>query len=161
MLSPFALVKEIRREFDGAIILSGCMSNGGDVLAAQAIGADLAYIGTRFIATEEANALPDYKDMIADSTAADIIYSSLFSGIHGNYLKGSVGNAGFDPDNLPEGDKASMDFGKRDKNEAKAWRDIWSAGQGVGSVDEVTPTRNLVMCMAEEYAAVRDRLGVA
>lgn len=160
-LSPFALVKEIRREFDGVVILSGCMSNGGDVLAAQAMGADLAYIGTRFIATNEANAKPDYKDMIADSKAADVVYSSLFSGIHGNYLKGSVSNAGFDPDALPEGDKAAMDFGKRDKNEAKAWKDIWSAGQGVGSIDETMPAGDLILRMQEEYEAARSRLGIA
>jgi len=161
MLSPFALVKEIRREFDGAVILSGCMSNGGDVLAAQAMGADLAYIGTRFIATDEANAMPEYKDMIAESKSADIVYSSLFSGVLGNYLKGSIAKAGYDPDNLPEGDKNTMDFGKGDKNEAKAWRDIWSAGQGVGSIDATLPTRNLVMRMEEEYQAARARLGVA
>lgn len=155
LLSPFALVKEIRREYDGAIILSGCMSNGGDVLAAQAMGADLAYFGTRFIATQEATALPAYKDMIVESKAADIVYSSLFSGVLGNYLKGSVSNAGYDPDNLPEGDKASMDFGKGDKNEAKAWRDIWSAGQGVGSVDEILPTRDLVMRLEQEYLDAR------
>lgn len=159
-LSPFALVKEIRREFDGVVILSGCMSNGGDVLAAQAMGADLAYIGTRFIATDEANAMPEYKGMIADSKAADIVYSSLFSGIHGNYLKGSVSNAGFDPEHLPEGDKAAMDFGKRDKNEAKAWKDIWSAGQGVGSIDETMPAGDLILRMQEEYEAARSRLGI-
>lgn len=159
-LSPFALVKEIRREFDGVVILSGCMSNGGDVLAAQAMGADLAYFGTRFIATDEANAMPEYKGMIADSKAADIVYSSLFSGIHGNYLKGSVSNAGFDPEHLPEGDKAAMDFGKRDKNEAKAWKDIWSAGQGVGSIDETMPAGDLILRMQEEYEAARSRLGI-
>lgn len=160
-LSPFALVKEIRREFDGAVILAGSMSDGGDVLAAQAIGADLTYFGTRFIATDEANALPDYKDMIVDSQSADIIYSSLFSGVLGNYLKGSVANAGYDPDNLPEGDKNTMDFGNREKNEAKAWRDIWSAGQGVGSIDQTMPTRDLVLRLEQEYDAARRRLGVA
>lgn len=160
-LSPFALVKEIRREFDGAVILAGSMSNGGDVLAAQAIGADLTYFGTRFIATDEANALPDYKDMIVDSQAADIVYSSLFSGVLGNYLKGSIANAGYDPDNLPEGDKNTMDFGNREKNEAKAWRDIWSAGQGVGSIDQTMPTRDLVLRLEQEYDAARQRFGVA
>jgi nitronate monooxygenase len=159
--SPFALVKEIRREFDGAIILSGCMTSGGDILAAQALGADLAYIGTRFIATEEASAQPEYKQMIIDSQSADIVYSSLFSGVHGSYLKGSVANAGLDPDNLPSGDKAAMDFGKRDKAEAKAWRDIWSAGQGVGNIDEVLPTRDLVLRMEQEYNASRHRLGIS
>ena len=159
-LSPFALVKEIRREFDGVLILSGCMSNGNDILAAQAIGADLAYIGTRFIATNEAHAKPEYKEMIADSTAGDIVYSSLFSGVLGNYLKGSVANAGFDPDNLPEGDKTLMDFAKGD-NEAKAWRDIWSAGQGVGSIDETLPARDVILRMEAEYTATQERLGVA
>lgn len=158
--SPFALVKEIRREFDGAIILSGCMTSGGDVLAAQALGADLAYIGTRFIATEEANAQPAYKEMIVHSQSADIVYSSLFSGVHGSYLKGSVANAGLDPDNLPSGDKATMDFSKRSKAEAKAWRDIWSAGQGVGNIDDVLSTRDLVLRMEQEYNESRNRLGI-
>ena len=159
-LSPFALVKEIRREFDGVLILSGCMSNGNDILAAQAIGADLAYFGTRFIATAEANAMTDYKDMIADCKADDIVYSSLFSGVLGNYLKPSVAKAGFDPDDLREGDKTVMDFAKKGI-EAKAWRDIWSAGQGVGSIDETLPTRDLVLRMQAEYKATRERLGVA
>jgi nitronate monooxygenase len=157
-LSPFALIKDIRREFDGVIILSGCMSTGGDILAAQAMGADLAYMGTRFIATEEAHAVPEYKQMIVDSGTADIVYSSLFSGVHGNYLKESVRNAGFDPDALPEGDQASMDFGKRDKNEAKAWRDIWSAGQGVAGVDAVLPAAELILRMQKEYDEARARL---
>ena len=157
-LSPFALIKEIRREFDGALILSGCMSNGGDILAAQAMGADLAYMGTRFIATEEAHAVDDYKNMIVDSNAVDIVYSSYFSGVSGNYLSKSVAQAGFDPENLPEGDLSTMDFAKREENEVKAWRDIWSAGQGSGSVAEVLPTRDLILRMEEEYNAVRSRL---
>lgn len=156
-LSPFALVKEIREEFDGVVILSGAMTSGADVLAAQAMGADLAYIGTRFIATEEANAVQGYKDMIVDSRADDIVYSSLFSGVLGNYLKGSVANAGFDPDNLPEGDKATMDFEKA-QSDAKAWRDIWGAGQGVGSIREVMPARDLVLRMEQEYDEARRRL---
>lgn len=160
-LSPFALVKEIRREYDGALILSGCMSNGGDILAAQAMGADLAYMGTRFIATEEAHAIPDYKQMVVDSNAVDIVYSSLFSGVLGNYLKDSVRNAGFDPDNLPEGDASAMDFAKTAENEAKAWRDIWSAGQGAGSVSEILPTAQLVRRMQQEYEDTRARLAVA
>ena len=159
LLSPFALIKEIRQEFDGALILSGCMSNGGDVVAAQAMGADLAYVGTRFIATEEAHAVAEYKQMIVDSSAADIVYSSLFSGVHGNYLKGSVSNAGYDADDLPEGDRSAMDFGKRDDNEAKAWRDIWSAGQGAGSVAEILPASELIMRMQQEYDATRSKLG--
>lgn len=157
-LSPFALIKEIRREFDGVVILSGAMSSGADVLAAQAMGADLAYMGTRFIATEEANAIPDYKDMIVDSGAADIVYSSLFTGIHGSYLRGSIRNSGLDPDNLPEGDKHAMDFGSSGKSGAKAWRNIWGAGQGVGNIDEILPVRELIMRMAEEYHASRRRL---
>ena len=157
-LSPFALIKEIRREFDGALILSGCMSNGADILAAQAMGADLAYMGTRFIATQEAHAVDDYKKMIVDSNAVDIVYSSLFSGVAGNYLKGSVENAGFDPNELPDGDLSSMDFGKRDENEAKAWKDIWSAGQGSGSVDAVLPAAELILRMQQEYEEARTRL---
>jgi len=156
--SPFALVKEIRREFDGVVILSGAMTSGADVLAAQAMGADLAYIGTRFIATDEANAKQGYKDMIVESTAADIVYSSLFSGVLGNYLKGSITNAGFDPDNLPEGDKATMDFKKAQQSDTKAWKDIWGAGQGVGNIEDILSTRELVMRMEQEYNDVRSRL---
>ena len=159
-LSPFALVKEIRREFDGAVILSGCISNGADVLAAQAMGADLAYVGTRFIATEEGVAKPEYKQMIVDGAANDIVYSSLFSGVHGSYLKSSVAKAGFDPDKLPDGDKASMDFANAGNPDAKAWKDIWSAGQGVGSIDEILPARDLVLRMEREYLEARQRLAV-
>lgn len=159
-LSPFALIKEIRREFDGVLILSGCMSSGGDILAAQAMGADLAYMGTRFIATEEAHAVPEYKQMIVDSSAADIVYSSLFSGVHGNYLSESVRNAGYDPQDLPDGDQTSMDFGKRDENEAKAWRDIWSAGQGSGGVDAVLPAADLILRMQKEYNEARASLAL-
>lgn len=153
--SPFALVKEIREVFDGTIILSGGMSQGNDVLAAQAIGADLAYIGTRFIATEEANATAAYKEMIVSSTSADIVYTSLFTGVSGSYLKGSIKNAGLDPDNLPEADKSKMNFGSSD---AKAWRDIWGAGQGVGSVHDIPPVETLVLRMEREYQDTRDRL---
>ena len=159
--SPFALIKEIRRDFDGVIILSGAMTSGADVLAARALGADLAYIGTRFIATEEGNAVPGYKEMIVDSASADIAYSSLFSGVHGSYLKGSIRNAGLDPDNLPDGDKAAMDFGKADKTDAKAWRDIWSAGQGVGNIDDILPARDLILRMEQEYLQAQRDLGVA
>jgi nitronate monooxygenase len=158
LLSPFALVKEIRREFDGVLILSGCMSNGADILAAQAIGADFAYMGTRFIATNEAHAVDAYKNMIVSSSAADILYSSYFSGVHGNYLKDSISNAGFDPDDLPTADSSKMDFSKRDENEAKAWRDIWSAGQGAGSIDGVVPVAQLVRQMQREYNAALERL---
>lgn len=161
MTSPFALVKEIRNIFDGAIILSGSMSRGSDVLAAQAIGADLAYIGTRFIATREANAPGAYKDMIVGSQSADIVYTSLFSGVHGSYLRGSIENAGLDPDNLPEGDKQKMSFGSGDASKAKAWRDIWSAGQGVGSIDDIPAVRELILRMEEEYREASRRLCVA
>ena len=159
-LSPFALVKEIREEFDGAVILSGAMTNGADVLAAQAMGADLAYIGTRFIATEEANAAPGYKEMIVDSKAADIVYTSLFTGVHGSYLRDSIANAGLDPDDLPDGDKSKMNFDKRDKAEAKAWRDIWSAGQGVGTIDDILPAGDLVTRLGKEYDDARQRLAL-
>lgn len=159
-LSPFALVKEIREFYDGTVILSGCISNGGDVLAARALGADLAYIGTRFIATDEANAAPDYKQMLVDSAAGDIVYTSLFSGVHGSYLKPSVARAGMDPDNLPEADKSAMDFGSGGNTHKKAWKDIWSAGQGVGSIHEVLPVADLVDRLAEEYADTKQRLGV-
>ncbi len=157
-LSPFALVKEIREFFDGTVILSGCMSNGGDVLAARAIGADLAYIGTRFIATEEANAAPAYKQMLVDSVADDIVYTSLFSGVHGSYLKPSVANAGLDPDELPEADKTAMDFGSGGNTHKKAWKDIWSAGQGVGSIHEILPVAGLVDRLASEYEDARRSL---
>ncbi len=160
-LSPFAFVKEIRKEFDGAIILSGAMTNGGDVLAAQAIGADLAYIGTRFIASEEANAIPDYKDMLVDSAANDIVYTSLFTGIHGSYLRGSIERAGLDPDKLSSADATAMDFSKRDHADAKAWKDIWGAGQGVGNIHEVMPARSLVLRMEDEYRATASSLGSA
>lgn len=160
-LSPFALVREIRREFDGAVILSGCITNGNDVLAAQAMGADLAYSGTRFIATEEARAVPAYKEMIVDSRADDIVYSSLFSGVLGNYLKGSIASAGMDPDNLPEGDKSTMNFASGGDQDAKAWKDIWSAGQGVGDINEILPAGELVLRMEQEYRDALARLGAA
>jgi nitronate monooxygenase len=159
-VSPFALVKEIRNEFDGTIILSGCMTSGADIVAARAIGADLAYIGTRFIATEEANAAPAYKEMIVDSACADIAYTSLFTGVHGSYLKGSIRNAGLDPDNLPVAGKDAMDFGKS-KADAKAWRDIWGAGQGVGSIDDILPVREVVLRMEQEYREAIEKLGAA
>jgi nitronate monooxygenase len=156
--SPFALVKEIRECFDGTIILSGSMSTGNDVLAAQAIGADLAYIGTRFIATEEANAPAEYKEMIVNSTASDIVYTSLFSGVHGSYLGGSIANAGLDPHDLPEGDKSTMDFGSGGGSKARVWKDIWSAGQGVGSIHDIPSVGELVARMDREYQGARERL---
>ncbi|MEJ2129969.1 MAG: nitronate monooxygenase family protein [Woeseiaceae bacterium] len=160
-VSPFALLKEIRREFDGTIILSGSMSCGADVLAARALGADLAYMGTRFIATAEANAKSEYKEMIVASACEDITYTPVFTGVHGSYLKDSIRNAGLDPDNLPEGDRSAMDFGKNDVTEAKAWRDIWGAGQGVGNIDDILPARELVLRMEQEYRQAIQELGVA
>jgi nitronate monooxygenase len=154
-ISPFALVKEVREVFDGTIILSGSMSQGNDALAAQAIGADLAYIGTRFIATKEANAPTEYKEMIVASKSADIVYTSLFTGVSGSYLKGSIENAGMDPDNLPEADKSKMNFGS---SEAKAWRDIWGAGQGVGTIHDIPSVETLVLRMEQEYRAAASRL---
>ena len=142
----------------GAIILSGAMSTGADVLAAQALGADLAYLGTRFIATEEANAGAEYKQMLIDSRGEDIVYTSLFSGVAGNYLRGSVARAGLDPDKLPEADKTKMNFGAGGGAELKAWRDIWSAGQSVSGIHDVETVQALVDRMAEEYAAARARI---
>ena len=155
--SPFALVKEVRAEFNGAIILSGSMSRGNDALAAQAMGADLAYVGTRFIATEEANAPHEYKQMIVDSSSADIVYSSQFTGVHGSYLRGSIENAGMDPDNLAEGKKSIMNFSGM-SSKAKAWKDIWGAGQGVGSVEDIPSVEALVLRMQQEYQTSKDQL---
>jgi len=157
-LSPFALVKEIRQIYDGTILLSGSMSRGNDILAAQAIGADLAYFGTRFIATQEANAAAEYKEMIVASTAKDIVYSSLFTGIHGSYLRASISNAGLDPDDLPDAGKDSMNFGSGGSSDAKAWRDIWGAGQGVGSMDDLPAVGELVERLAQEYTDARNRV---
>jgi len=159
--SPFALVREIRQFFGGALVLAGAMSSGADVLAAQAIGADLAYIGTRFLATTEAHVMPEYKQMIVDSGSDDVVYTSLFTGVKGNYLRKSVAAAGFDPDQLPEADKSKMNFGSGGNAEKKAWRDIWSAGQGVGNIHEVLPTREVVARMIAEYADAKRRLSAA
>jgi nitronate monooxygenase len=158
VLSPFALVKQIREIYPGTIILSGAMSTGADVLAARALGADLAYLGTRFIATEEANAGADYKQMLIDSRGEDIVYTSLFSGILGNYLRGSVAHAGFDPDKLPEADKSTMNFGSGSDAKFKAWKDIWSAGQSVSGILGVKTVQKLVDGMVEEYEAARARI---
>jgi nitronate monooxygenase len=155
VLSPFALVKQIREIYPGTIILSGAMSTGADVLAARALGADLAYMGTRFIATEEANASADYKQMLVDSRGEDIVYTSLFSGISGNYLRGSVAHAGLNPDALPEADKSKMNFGTGSDAKFKAWKDIWSAGQSVSGIHGVESVQSLVDAMAEEYEAAR------
>lgn len=157
-LSPFALVGEIRRFYAGPIALSGAIAGGGAILAAQAMGADLAYIGTRFIATTEANAAPAYKQALVDAAAADIVYTPYFTGVHGNYLKQSIVAAGLDPNSLPVRDKSAMDFGAAAASGAKAWRDIWGAGQGVGGIDEVMPTATLVARLKEEYRAAKAAL---
>ncbi|MBB5713849.1 NAD(P)H-dependent flavin oxidoreductase [Sphingomonas aerophila] len=157
-LSPFALVSEIRQWFTGPLALSGSIATGGAILAAQAMGADLAYIGSPFIATEEANAEPGYKQAVVDGRAADIIYSNLFTGVHGNYLRGSIEAAGLDPDNLPEGDLKMMDFGGGNGSKAKAWRDIWGSGQGIGSVTRVEPAAALVERLLGEYLGARERV---
>lgn len=157
VLSPFALVREVRRFFDGPIALSGAITDGAGVLAAEAIGADFAYVGTRFIATQEANAVDDYKKMIVESKADDIVYTPYFSGVNGNYLKPSVRAAGLDPDGLPQSDKSKMNFGaERDK--PKAWKQIWSAGQGVGNIEDAPSTREVVQRLVREYEQARHRL---
>jgi nitronate monooxygenase len=153
--SPFALISEIREWFDGPLALSGAISSGGAVLAAQAMGADFAYIGSAFIATDEARAEPAYKQMIVESTSDDIVYSSLFTGVHGNYLKGSVRNAGLDPDALAESDPSKMNFGG---DARKAWKDIWGCGQGIAAVKKVLPARELIARLTREYEEARRRL---
>lgn len=158
-LSPFALVREVREWFDGAIILSGSISDGSSVAAAKMLGADFAYIGTRFIATQEANAEPEYKQCLIDSAAEDIIYSSLFTGVHGNYLKPSVVNAGLDPNNLPDADKTAMNFGSGGNTDAKAWKDIWGSGQGIGSIQDAPPASELISRLREEYLAAIKKFG--
>ena len=161
-LSPFALVQEIREWFDGPLLLSGSIANGRSILAAQAMGADFAYIGSPFIATAEANAEQAYKDMIVASRADDIVYTNLFTGVHGNYLKPSIIAAGLDPDNLPESDPSAMNFGSGGNQSKKAWRDIWGCGQGIGAIKEVASAGALVDRLAAEYAAARSALyGVA
>ncbi|WP_270730973.1 NAD(P)H-dependent flavin oxidoreductase [Shimia sp. Alg240-R146] len=155
--SPLALISEIREWFEGPLLLSGSIGTGASLLAAQAMGADLGYIGTPFIATEEANAQQDYKEMIVKSGADDIVYSSLFTGVAGNYLKGSVANAGMDPDNLPQGDVKTMNFGD-DREKPKAWKTIWGSGQGIGAVKDVVPTADLVDRLEWEYNAAWTRL---
>lgn len=155
MQSPFALLHEIREWFDGPLLLSGAIATGNAILAAQAAGADLAYIGSAFIATEEANASADYKQMIVASGASDIVYTNLFTGVHGNYLRGSVVAAGLDPDALPNSDASKMNFGA---NRVKPWKDIWGAGQGVGAVKEIVPVAQLVERLRTEYAQALKRL---
>ena len=157
-LSPFALVQEIREWFDGPLALSGSIANGRSILAAQAMGADFAYIGSAFIATEEARAVDAYKQMIVDSTSADILYSSKFTGVHGNYLRPSIVAAGLDPDALGDGDPSQMSFGSKNAGDAKAWKDIWGCGQGIGAIKQVVPTAELVARLKAEYAAAKAAL---
>ena len=157
-LSPFALIQEIRQWFDGPVALSGSIASGRSILAAQAMGADLAYIGSAFIATKEANAVQGYKDMIVESHADDILYSNLFTGVHGNYLRPSVVKAGLDPDNLPVSDPSAMNFGSGGNQEAKAWRDIWGCGQGIGAIKSVPTAGELVARLSAEYEAAKAEL---
>ncbi|MFG1242629.1 nitronate monooxygenase family protein [Xanthobacter sp. DSM 14520] len=154
-LSPFALLGEVRRFYDGPVALAGAITTGEAILAAQAMGADFAYMGTRFIATAESRAVPPYKEMIADASAADILYSPFFTGVPGNYLKPSVVASGLDPDNLPHADKATMSFSS---GKVKAWRDVWGAGQGVGTIADAPPVAEVVARLASEYADARARL---
>ena len=156
--SPFALLQEIRAWFDGPLILSGAIANGGAVLAAQAAGADLAYVGSPFIATDEANAPDEYKQAIVASGAADIVYTDLFTGVHGNYLRSSIESAGLDPDNLAGIDPTAMKFGSDGSAKSKAWRDIWGSGQGIGAIDRVRPAAEFIELLAQQYAAAKARL---
>lgn len=157
-ISPFALVQEIRQWFEGPLVLSGAIANGRSVLAAQAMGADLAYIGSAFIATGECRAEAAYKQGITEGRAADIVYTDLFTGVHGNYLRGSIIAAGLDPDNLPKGDPAKMDFGSGGNQAAKAWKDIWGSGQGIGAIDAVVSTAEMVERFAREYEEAKAAL---
>ena len=150
-LSPFALLREVKDWFDGTIILSGSIGDGYSVASAITLGADFAYLGTRFIATKEANADREYKRMLEESTAADIVYSSLFTGVLGNYLKPSIKNAGLDPDNLPNADKSTMNFGSGGNTDSKAWKDIWGSGQGIGLIEDSPSVEELVKRLESEY----------
>jgi nitronate monooxygenase len=156
--SPFALVQEIREWFDGPLLLSGSIARGDAVLGAQAMGADLAYIGSAFIAAEEANAERAYKDAIVDNAAGDIVYTNLFTGVHGNYLRPSIEAAGLDPDDLPESNPSAMNFGSDGNQDAKAWKDIWGCGQGIGAVKSVDKVADVVARLTEEYRAAQARL---
>jgi nitronate monooxygenase len=156
--SPFALLQEIRLWFDGPLVLSGAIANGGAVLAAKAAGADLAYVGSPFIATEEGNAPDEYKEAIVAGGAADIVYTDLFTGVHGNYLRSSIERAGLDADNLAGIDPTVMKFGSEGSSRSKAWRDIWGSGQGIGVIDRVRPASELIDLLAEQYAAAKARL---
>jgi nitronate monooxygenase len=159
-LSPFALVGEVRKFFSGPIALSGSIATGDAILAAQAMGADLAYIGSRWLATKESNVVDAYRQAIVESTAADVVYTNLFTGVHGNYLKKSIVTAGLDPENLPQADKSVMNFASGSGSKAKAWRDIWGAGQGVGLMDDVPTVAEVVERLSKEYAAARQRLAL-
>ena len=156
--SPFALVQEIREWFDGPLALSGAIASGGAVLAARAMGADFAYLGSAFIATDEARASAEYKQCIVDSNSDDIVYSNLFTGVHGNYLKPSIRNAGMDPDNLPESDPSKMSFGGGEGSKSKAWKDIWGCGQGIAAVKAVVPAGELVARLSREYQDALDKV---
>ncbi len=158
MLSPMAFIQEVREWFDGPVLLSGAIAKGDGILAAQAMGADLAYIGSAFIATEEANADPAYKQALVDYAANDIVYTNLFTGVHGNYLKPSIAKAGLDPDDLPESDPSKMNFGSGGSSKSKAWRDIWGCGQGLGAVKEVLPAGKLIERLSREYQEARSRV---
>jgi nitronate monooxygenase len=157
-LSPFGFIAETREWFDGPILCSGAISTGGGVLAAQAMGADYAYIGSAFIATEEARAEEAYKQGIVEGSAEDIVYTNLFTGVHGNYLRKSIVDAGLDPDDLPESDPSAMNFGSGGGSKSKAWKDIWGSGQGIGSVKAVKPAAEFIAQLAEEYEAAKARL---
>jgi nitronate monooxygenase len=156
--SPFALTQEIRAWFDGPLILSGAIASGSSILAAQAAGADLAYVGSPFIATDEANAPGAYKQAIVESGAADIVYTDVFTGVHGNYLRSSIAGAGLDADNLEAVDRTAMQFGSDGSSRAKAWRDIWGSGQGIGAIDRVRPAAEFIDLLANQYAAAKTRL---
>ena len=160
-LSPFALIQEIRAWFDGPLLLSGSIANGNAILAAQAMGADLAYIGSPFIATKEANAAAAYKEMIVEGSADDIVYSNLFTGVHGNYLKPSIVASGMDPESLPESDPSQMKFGSGGSSKSKAWKDIWGSGQGIGAVEAVVPAAERVADLSAQYQAARSRMGMS
>ncbi len=157
-LSPMAFIQEVREWFDGPLLLSGAIATGDGVLAAQAMGADLAYLGSAFIATTEANADPAHKQALVDYAANDIVYTNLFTGVHGNYLKPSIVAAGMDPDNLPQSDPSAMNFGSGGSSKSKAWKDIWGCGQGIGAIKEIVPTADLVARLRQEYEAARKRI---
>jgi len=159
-LSPFAMIQELREWFDGPIALSGSIANGAAILAAQAMGADLAYIGSAFIATQEARAVQGYKDMIVERTGEDITYTNLFTGVHGNYLRPSIEQAGLDPDNLPQSDPSKMNFGSGGNQEAKAWKDIWGCGQGIGAIKSIPTAGDYVARLSAEYEAAKAALAV-